>query len=316
MPLQDHFGWLISVRLAFFMMMPQKSALLVLNPVSGVLNPATVRARFEAVFQEAGWSAEVYVTSPLDSLAEIVRQSISNGVCLVVAAGGDGTISEVASALVGTGIPLGILPTGTWNALARNLGIPLLLEDALKLLTGPNRRVWLDALAIRGRHYLLNVGIGLSASVIKATLRQQKKRFGFLAYVWNLLVQTSGLRLRQFRLNIDGHEYKIRASELMVVNSSILGLGELKTLMEINPGDSKVEILAIRAPTLFGLAKIALSYLIGRRKKGPGYSIYSAAYSISIRSRRPVIVQADGEIIGRTPIEIQVRPAAVEIIIP
>ena len=300
----------------FFMMMPQKSVLLVLNPISGVLNPDTVRARFETVFQEAGWSTAVYVTTPQNSLAESVLQFISNGVCLIVAAGGDGTISEVASALVDTGIPLGILPTGTWNALARNLGIPLLLEDALKLLTGPNRGIWLDALAIRGRHYLLNVGIGLSASVINATQRQQKKRFGFLAYVWNLLVQASGLRLRQFRLNIDGHEYRIRASELMVVNSSILGLGELKTLVEIAPGDGIVEILAIRAPTLFGLAKIALSYIIGHRKVGPGYTTYSATHTISIRSRRSEVVQADGEIIGRTPIEIQVRPSAVEIIVP
>ena len=297
-------------------MINPKTALLVLNPVSGVKSSVIVRDRFETVFQNAGWSIEVHITAPKESLAEIIRQSISNGISLVVAAGGDGTVSEVASALVGTGIPLGIIPAGTGNALAHNLGIPLALEDALKLLIGPNHRILLDALAFPHRYYLLNVGVGLSASLIKSTPREHKRRFGYLAYVWHLLAQASGLRLRRYRLNIDGKQYRIWASELMVVNSSIIGLGELKAFSEINADDGKVEVLAIRAPTIFGLARIALRFMLGYRQKGPGYITYTAAKSITIHSRKSEVVQADGEIIGRTPIEIHVCPAAVEIIIP
>lgn len=297
-------------------MINEKTALLVLNPVSGVKNSDTVRANFESVFKAAGWSVEVYKTTPEGSTIEKVQQSIANGVNLVIAAGGDGTVSEVASALVGTNIPMGIIPVGTGNALARNLGIPMTVEEALKLLVGPNRRIMLDALAFHNRYYLLNVGVGLSASLIKATPREQKRRFGYLAYVWNFLAQISGLRLRQFRLIIDGKQHRIWASELMVVNSSIVGLGELKAFAEINADDGKVEVLAIRAPTIFGLARFALSYVLGNRQRGPGYITYTAANSISIHSRRSEVVQADGEIVGRTPIDILVHPAAVEIIIP
>ncbi len=298
-------------------MVDEKIALLVLNPVSGVKNSDTVRETFESAFKAAGWSVEIYETNPDASTVEKVQQSIANGVNLVVAAGGDGTVSEVASALVGTNVPLGIIPVGTGNALARNLGIPMAVEDALKLLLGPNRSIMLDALAFHNRYYLLNVGVGLSASMIKATPREQKRRFGYLAYIWNFLAQISGLRLRQFRLNIDGKQHRIWASELMVVNSSIVGLGELKAFAEINADDGKVEILAIRAPTIFGLIRFAMSYIIlGNRQRGPGYITYTAANSISIHSRRSEVVQADGEIVGRTPIDIQVHPAAVEIIIP
>lgn len=297
-------------------MAAEKTALLVLNPVSGIRDSEVIRKRFEAEFQAAGWSVEVITTTPDGPTIELVRQAVTGGVSLVVAAGGDGTVSEVASGLIGSCIPLGILPSGTANALARNLGIPMLLEDALRLLTGIHQTILLDALALHNRYYLLNVGIGLSASLIKATPRAEKRRFGYLAYVWHLLAQASGLRLRRFRLTIDGQMHRVWASEVMVINSSIVGLGELKAFPEINADDGKVEILAIRAPTIFGLIRIAISYLLGNRKRGPGYITYTANHSISIHSRRSEVVQADGEIIGRTPLEIQIRPAAVEIIIP
>jgi diacylglycerol kinase (ATP) len=296
--------------------MPGKLAYLILNPVSGLSQPENVRERFESVMHAAGWDTQVYQTTGDEALAEVVCQAVAAGATLVAAAGGDGTISEVGSGLAYTGIPLGVIPTGTWNALSHNLGIPLVLEDALQLLITSQRRIRMDTLEIRGRHFLLNVGIGLSASVIQNTAREQKRRFGFLAYVWNTLVQLTGLQLRQVRLGLDGHEFRLSAAELMVVNSSIIGLGELPTALDIHPDDGKVEIIALRAPTIWSLAGIAINFMIGRHKHDPAFQSFSATRSISIRTRRKAVVQADGEIIGETPIEINVRPAAVEVIIP
>jgi diacylglycerol kinase (ATP) len=296
--------------------MDQKTVLLILNPISGLSQPEYVRQRFETFFQGEGWATRVYLTTGKEIVADIVRQAVSEGVQMVVAAGGDGTLSATGSGLVGTQVPLGILPTGTWNALARNLGIPLVLDEALKVLTGPHHVLQMDSLEISGRHYLLNVGVGLSAAVIQSTQRMQKRRFGFLAYVWNLLVQVSGLRLRPIRLIVDGKEHKIRASELMVVNSSIIGFGELPTVLDIQPDDGKIEILAIRAPTIFGLVKIVANFLIGRRKRTPGFLTFEAIQHVSIRSRKKFVVQADGEIIGHTPADILIHPGAVMLIVP
>lgn len=296
--------------------MEELSAFLVLNPVSGTTNPEIVRQRFETVFKKAGWTTQVYTTSGTEPLANIVQHALAEGVSMVVAAGGDGTVSEVGSAMVHSGVPLGILPTGTWNALAHNLGIPILLEDALHLLTSDHSLIKMDTLKIGERHYLLNVGVGLSASVMQSTKRHQKRRFGILAYIWNFLVQASGLRLRPFRVRVDGHEHRVKVSELMVINSSIIGLGELPTALDIHPSDGKVEIMGLRAPTFFGLVTIGLNFLIGRRKEIPGFITYTATRHIIIRTRKPLVVEADGEIIGHTPVEIHLIPAAVEVIIP
>lgn len=296
--------------------MDAKSALLVLNPVSGTSNPAWVRGRFEAIFGKAGWQTRVYTTCPGESLAEVVREAVAQGVALVVAAGGDGTITEVGSALAFTGVPLGILPTGTWNALAHNLAIPLLLDDALHLLISPHRKVAVDALKISERYYLLNVGVGLSASIMQSTRRAQKRRFGFLAYLWNLLAQASGVRLQSIKVEVDGVEHRVKVSELMVVNSSIIGLGELPTALDIHPSDGKVEIIGICAPTFLEFIRIGLFFLVGRRKKAPGFISFTAHHKIVIRARKRLVVEADGDIIGRTPVEIQLVPAAVQVIVP
>ncbi len=296
--------------------MDNQTALLVINPVSGVSQPDIIRGRFERLFHEAGWQTRVYQTTGTEKLPEVVREQLTGEITMVVAAGGDGTISEVGTGLTYTGIPLGILPTGTWNALAHNLGIPIFFEDAMHLLLKPHRQMKIDSLEVNGRHYLLNVGIGLSAAVIQATLRHQKRRFGFLAYFWNFLVQASGLRQQNFRLGIDGSETKVRATELMVINSSIIGLGELPTVLEIQPDDGKVEIIALRAPTFFGLALIAVNILVGRRRETPGFVSFTSKQSISIRTRRRVVVQADGEIIGHTPVDITLHHASVDVIVP
>jgi diacylglycerol kinase (ATP) len=296
--------------------MTPRTVFLVLNPVSGLSQPEIVQHRFETVFQEAGWTTRVYKTTGKENVAEIVRQALQQGVELVVAAGGDGTLSATGSGLIASDIPLGILPTGTWNALAHNLGIPIALDDALRLLVNPHHLIQMDGLQVGERIYLLNVGVGLSAAVIQTTLRHQKRRFGLFAYVWNLIVQASGLRLQQFRMGIDGKEHKIRATELMVVNSSIIGLGELPTVLDIQPDDGKVEVLVLRAPTIFGLLKIGFNFLIGRRKRSQGFLSYTAAHTITLRTRKAVVVQADGEIIGHTPLEITIQPGAVKVIVP
>jgi diacylglycerol kinase family enzyme len=174
----------------------------------------------------------------------------------------------------------------------------------------------MDTLEVRGRHFLLNVSIGLSTAVIQSTQRGQKRRFGFLAYIWNALVQLTGLRLRQVRMILDGHEFRLSVSELMVINSSILGLGELPTALDIHPDDGRIEVIAIKAPTIWGLAGIVLNFIIGRRTNAPGFKSFNATRSVSIRTRRKAVVQADGEIIGETPVEINIHPGAVDVIVP
>lgn len=293
-----------------------KTAFMVLNPVSGLTIPGLVRQRYEAIFREAGWEPRIYTTSGTEVLAEVVRQALDAGASLVIAAGGDGTVSEVGSALAFTGVPLGIVPTGTWNALAHNLAIPLALDSALRLLIGAHREIEMDAFKIGERYYLLNVGVGVSSSLIATTQRVQKRRFGFFAYLWNFVKQLAGIRLQTITLGVDGIPYRLRVSELMMVNSSLIGLGELPTALEIDPCDGRVEIIGICAPTAWEFIKIGLRFLVGRRTRTPGFISFTAKRSVEIHARKSLVVEADGEIIGSTPVEVNLVRRAVRVIVP
>lgn len=296
--------------------MEKQTVLMILNPVSGVSDPDNTRKQFEDVFHEAGWNTEIYQTTGEEDLAKEIQNRLTPEISLVVASGGDGTVSEVGSSIAYSGVPMAILPTGTWNALATNLGIPKDVPDALKLMVNEHDVIDLDTIETSGRHYLLNIGVGLSAAVMKSTKRQQKRRFGFLAYIWNLFEQASGLRQRSFRLEVDGTEIKTRATELMVINSSIIGIGETPTVLDIRPNDGKVEILTFQAPTILGLMLIAFNILVGRQRKPRGFTSYTAERKIVIRNWQRMVVQADGEIIGYTPVEIKLNHAAVKLVVP
>jgi diacylglycerol kinase (ATP) len=129
------------------------------------------------------WAYEVYETTGEERIAEIVRGVLNRDFDMFIAAGGDGTVSGVADALIGTGIQLGIIPVGTGNSLARELGIPLKLEDAIDLLTGEHTMARIDAMHVGDRYFVLNVSVGISALMMRDTKREDKRRFGEIAYV-------------------------------------------------------------------------------------------------------------------------------------
>ena len=161
------------------------SAFVVLNPKSGHGDSAEARAALERHLGGAGVACRFHEPAEGDSLADRVREAVASGCDLVVAAGGDGTVSAVADALAGTETPLGIVPLGTANVLAGELGIPLDLEAAVRLLAGDARP---DAGSTRwswaGKHYVTQVGVGLDAAMIRDTPGEHKRRFGRVAYLW------------------------------------------------------------------------------------------------------------------------------------
>ncbi len=289
---------------------------MVINPVSGIGDIRIFQDKLEQHFSQAVWDYTVYQTTGDEVLRDIVRECINQPYDMVVACGGDGTVAQVASGMVGSSIPLGTIPLGTWNALARNMGIPIITDEALRLLTGPHSVREIDGLEVNGNIYLVNVSTGLSSSMIHSTKRTAKRRFGFLAYIWNLLLQLVGLRRIGFHLVIDDRHRKVRAAEVMVVNGGFVGLGELPTKLNVQPDDGTVDVCIIKPRTIFGFLAVTWNILVRGKKRDPEFRYFSAHQSISIKTKKPIMVQGDGEEIGTTPIEIHVIPHAVSLIIP
>lgn len=289
-------------------------AFIVINPVAGVSRPQDVRAAIERVLGNAGWELRYYETSGKEDLPAVVHAALDWRPDLVVAAGGDGTISGVAAGLVNSNVPLGILPSGSWNALARNLEIPGSHEEAARLWLGEHELQPLDGIRVGKRVYFLNVSVGVSSRLM-STPRGNKRFLGGLAYINTLLVELTGLTMRRYRVTIDGKVTKVRAVEVIAVSAGLGGVGELRTHDVFHPGDGRVEICAIRARTFGQGVMVILRFIAGRRGKNAGILYHRAEHNFVVQTSRRLPVQADGEIVGWTPLEGKVVPQAVKVIV-
>src|SRR3954467_15112005 len=134
----------------------------VLNPMAGSANAAVVRQALEKHLGEL-IQTDIYETTGHEDVVAIVRAELTHSPSVVVAAGGDGTISDVAEALIGADVRLGIIPVGTANIFARELGIPLNLEDACALLDSQPNTTSIDAMKVGDQYFVLQIGIGIDS---------------------------------------------------------------------------------------------------------------------------------------------------------
>ena len=295
---------------------PSQKVLIILNPVAGFSNSAQLEQMCQREFSKAGYQVDFHRTKSDENLSAFVSEAIQDHYDLVVAAGGDGTVAEVASGLAHSDVPLGILPSGTWNAIARHFLLPLTLKRAIALILGEHDLSSLDMMKVGDHAHAMNLTIGFSSAMIQNTRRDDKRRFGTFAYLGNLIAQLFGLQLKRYQLVIDGTYYKVRASEVMVANYGVIGLRQLEDLLEIQPDDGRADVIVIRARTILDAPALLWNVLIRRKKRTPIMHIYQGCKSIRISCSSPAVVQADGEIIGKTPVDIEVVPRCVKVIVP
>jgi len=145
------------------------------------------RATVNKAMADRGWAEPLWLeTRPDDTGERLAREAVRSGADLVLASGGDGTITACVSGVAGSAVPLGVLPCGTGNLLARNLGLPLALDEALAVaLTGSDRR--LDIGIANGRPFVVMAGIGFDAEMLDGADERLKSRVGWAAYVLSAL---------------------------------------------------------------------------------------------------------------------------------
>jgi len=288
----------------------------VVNPVAGVSQPEAVRERIEAAFLSRDIPFEIYETTGDEDLRQKVRNAVQQGFKLFVSAGGDGTLSGVIDGLVGTQIPLIILPTGTWNTVAQIMNIPLQIDPALELVFHEHMIRTVDALQVDQGFFILSVSAGVGSRTMEDVKRQEKRRFGKLVDLWKGLSQLMEFRSYLFDIKIDGKPTRFRASELLVANSASLGLKALQLDPSIRMDDGKLNVCRIYANTLGEYFKLAISMLRGDQKHNWNVFCMEATKEVEIRCREKLPVQGDGDIIGRLPVTVKIYPKAVQIVTP
>jgi YegS/Rv2252/BmrU family lipid kinase len=296
---------------------PDVQILVVANPVAGTHDHAELRRTIEQHFGTAGHELEWYETTGNEYLPAVAREAAQRGFRMVVAAGGDGTVSAVASGLVGSNTALGIVPVGTANVLAHELRIPFDPNEACRLLAGNDiSTTCIDAMQVKDRYFFLHIGIGLDALVMRDTQREHKRRFGILAYIWTGVARLIGYQPRRFVIITDDQSQRRRASQVVIANGSTFGMAQLQLGSHIQPDDGFVDICVLYGRRLPDYLAIAWHFITRQQGRERKIRYFRAHQRVVINTDNTLPIQADGEILEHYPLRVNVVPQAVRVVVP
>jgi YegS/Rv2252/BmrU family lipid kinase len=295
--------------------MIMKKILVIHNQAAGNHDRALLKKTLDRYFSTSEFCYKLHEMNEGDSVEFAVREHVEKGYDIVIAAGGDGTISGVAGGLVGKSVPLGIIPVGTGNMMARELKIPLNVKHSAQIISGRHSIKTIDAMRLNGRTFILTIGVGISSLAVKDLTKKDKSRFGLLAYVGSALKHVVKFRPHSFTLTIDGKTMKIRSPEVSVSNGGIISDMILSKRLDIRVDDGVVDVCYIRANSIRDYPTLLLNFL-GRKPTDSSIRCIKAREKITIDAEKKITVQADGEIVGETPITVEVIPSAFRVIVP
>ncbi len=293
---------------------------MIFNPVSGGGN-SKQDLEFIRQMLEPHLHLEVHLTSPDISPQELAAQAIAQDADLIIASGGDGTVSAVAGALINTNIPLGIIPRGTANAFSMALGITQQIGQMRRaceiILAGKTTVV--DTAKCNDLPLILLAGIGYEAETIEKADREAKNRWGSLAYIMAGWQQLDEQKLFDAEIEIQGEIRTFQAGAITIANAapptSVLaqGIGEVVVddgLLDITIATVDNKLQAVT--TLFSMLGAAL--IKTSAELDNVVHLRSRKVKISAKPAQKVVL--DGEIIGNTPLEIECLPQSLTVFAP
>ena len=289
--------------------------LVIVNPAAGGGRNGTLRQLVEAEGARTGTAYEVRETAGRGDAYDWSRGTAAD---LVIAAGGDGTVMEAMSGLIANErtIPLAIIPGGTTDLLARAFGISADPEAALETaMTGVPVPLDVGYLPVQHRFFALVAGAGWDAQLIGDATRARKDRLGRFAYVVSGAKNLFALRRSRVEIEVDGARRTFNAHTVMIFNvGAFPGLG-IDFGRNVNPHDGTFDLAVVSVTSAAGLARLAYRVLIRKVRNSRDITTFSAS-RIRIRATPPLEVQVDGEALGTTPLDAEVRPGAATIVVP
>ncbi|CAN5921687.1 diacylglycerol kinase family protein [soil metagenome] len=285
----------------------------VVNP-SKIDDAAAHRRVVNEALAAAGWPEPVWIeTVPDDPGFGQTRQAIDQGAEVVFACGGDGTVMACVGALVGTDVALALLPAGTGNLLAANLGLPEGPVAGVTVATQMGRRR-IDVGEVEGRCFAVMAGMGFDAAMVGDASEELKARFGVGAYVWSAVQR---LRDHSMRVTIrldDDPPLRRRARTVLVANVGRLQ-GGLRLLTDAEPDDGKLDVAIISPRSLRHWVQLTWA-VVRRSDRVPRMQVLRAR-AVEIVSTGVQARQLDGDVIAPARrLDVAIRPAALELCVP
>ena len=221
----------------------------IVNPAAGQDEP--ILNAMNSVFGEAGIEWDVSLTKQAGDAQRLAQEAVAAGVDVVAVYGGDGTVAEVASGLIGSPVPMAILPGGTANVLSVELGIPVDITQACRLASGANSKIRkVDMGLVNEHHFILRVGIGFEAAMVENADRELKNKYGVLAYLWSAVQNLYKPEIAHYRMMLDGKLVETEGLTCIVANSGNLGQAGINLIPGIDVSDGLLDVIVIQQANL------------------------------------------------------------------
>jgi YegS/Rv2252/BmrU family lipid kinase len=306
---------------------------LIENPVSGqhsARRPEEIREAL-AVLREAGVAAKVYEAKARGDAGRFAHQAVMDGCDTILACGGDGTVHEILQSMVGSGVALGVIPFGTANALAADLGLIASPADVVRILLGatptrvPVGRIHYRDIAGQqaSRYFVVAAGVGADALLMSRMDARLKRRWGYVLYVAEAFriwaTHSFPLFNAAFHQKDENAAHEIWVSQLLAVRVRSFG----GALQELAPGatvrNGTLQVMAFKTQSRFRFLKFFLAVLMRRHSFNGAIELVDAA-SVHCHTRNApheeIFVEADGEVLGELPVRMEVVHDALTLLIP
>lgn len=290
---------------------------LIFNPVSGSGDPGPKLMEIETALDSLQ-DFTAHLTKPERGVEELVQQALAEGADVILAAGGDGTISGAAAVLMETDIPLGIIPTGTANGFATAVGIPENLTDACEVIkSGRYHRV--DTARCHDRIMLLTTCIGFEANLLTEMDREEKSRLGKLAIATNSLRQLSDLKQFDIQLETPDHTWNQSATAVTIANTAAVSMVLAQGPANIADDDGKLSITVVTPNHQWEMLTSATDLFLSalQERSAQHEHIHACkAERVTITAEPTQRVFIDGEPAGETPLTVECCPQSLTVLVP
>ena len=294
-----------------------KPVVVIINAGAGHGHDHEAADRLRELLRTAGLDAELVLADGGEAMIAGARRALEAGARLVAAGGGDGTINAVGSVMVDSGVPFGVLPMGTLNHFAKDLGIPLELDAAVRNLA-EGHPCAVDVGEVNGRIFLNNSGLGLYPDIVHDREKQQRRlgRGKWLAALWAALSALRRYPFLSMRLKVEGERLARRTPFVFIGNNVYkmqgLAIGERERL-----DGRTLSLYVAQHPTRLGLLRFAIEGLLGRLGEERDFDVVLAPEMEIETRRKHMRVSTDGEVtVMEAPLRYRVRPGALKVVVP
>lgn len=289
-----------------------KNIKIIVNPASG--QPEPILTYLNNAFKDTDIHWDVAITKKDEDAQNFARKAIKDKVDAVAVYGGDGSVMDVARVLCNTEIPLGIIPGGTANVMAKELEIPTDTAKAAELLAGKFKIIKVDMGMVNKIPFLIRINVGLAAEMVTEADRKLKDNLGQVAYGVTAVKQIQKSELVQYKMILDGKEIETEGITLIVANSGNLGFEGLSLVHSISPTDGWLDVVSVKNANLASIIEWFNSTLTKSSPSGAIEHWRAKEVNIHFKPKKSIII--DDREVQTNHLKAKILPKAIHIIVP